>query len=500
MHLDFFRLHTIKDLPGSNLGLPWSEIILSAVSSIPPVGHAVVALSCMHRTLFYSHGSPQLAPQSYASAFEAYHKAIVGLRKYTDETSEACYTTARETTLMVSLLLFCFEVLCGQKELALAHLEGALNLIWSEAEKVQPHNRRVLVLSSKSREWIDVLNHIFLRLASDWLVPGPIQSSSQTWPLYAICSAKIPTSFQTHLEAFIHLDVLCSHLCTHYEDLYKRTERQLKLQATSLDHNNTHECVKRCWVAAVSLIPDEQDGSTIAKEVNQTVAAFRRWLAAFSSSIASNPRARPMIMLEIQFLHAWISLHTLQDHDQSICDVMEEDLEKAMSLAEQYVFPGRTTPHGTDENLGSESPLPELGNRLALCVGLVIEKSRDSHIRWRGIQVLSALGFHGTFDTPYLVAYYTKVVEQEEMRARAVNLNAGDTLLSRDVPTRARFRKTGICSCRSHGGSGTFRKLHHGRMIYIEIGDSGTLSAGVSKFQIEREQKDVGQRKASKSR
>jgi hypothetical protein len=122
MHLDFFRLHTIRQLPGSDIGLPWLEIIFSTGSQEPVVVQAIAALGCMHRTQTDQSSTVLPGTQRYAGAFALYHKAVVALQKYIDRTPELGLVVTTETTLLVVLLLFCFEVLCGNDRYAWRHL------------------------------------------------------------------------------------------------------------------------------------------------------------------------------------------------------------------------------------------------------------------------------------------------------------------------------------------------------------------------------------------
>ena len=134
MHLDFFRHYTIKELPGSELEFPWSEVLLSAGIG-EPVFLSMAALGSMHRV--QSGLSPDMPSGtiSCSEPYELYQKAVVALRKYIDRTPEVGLAAASETALITIVLLFCFEVLCGNEQNGGKHLTAAFAIL----SKLQGH-------------------------------------------------------------------------------------------------------------------------------------------------------------------------------------------------------------------------------------------------------------------------------------------------------------------------------------------------------------------------
>lgn len=490
MHLDFFRLYTMHDLPGSDLGLPWSNIILTHGASEPAVGHAVAALGCLHRTLNESESGSGVGTNLFTGPFERYQRAIVALRKCIEAAPQAGLADARDVTLVVTLLLFCFEILCGQDELAMKHLEGALSLVrtsGNDIDQASPQSYSTLVLSTRVNGASDVLNQVFLRLASDWLVSGPNYYGGETWPLQAICGESLPAHFQSVREASVHLDALCSQTNKLEEESFIASERRFGLHAPKQGSLNSHVCIDDCWIIAMARIPIEEGDPAFSHKVSKGLSALEQWRASFSYLVQSEPESKPIMLLEVQFLQAWMALRTIQDHDQTICDTFEAEFERAVSVAERYVLEQSTSSCKTARTHGLRC-LPNVGNNLASCMCFVVEKCRSSSIRRRAIRILSSLDFRGVFDTPYLVAHYTHIIEQEEFRARLLNDAASLPLGCEDIPTEARFLETSMCWCQCSEEEGeVFYMKDFGRLVYVACNPhTGMLETGSSWFLVDR--------------
>lgn len=487
MNLEFFYTFTAKDLPGSDLGLPWSSIILSSAATEPTINRAVSALGSLHRALKNSPSEPETG-SVFAATFEQYHKAIVALRRYIDRTPEVGVTVARETTLVATLLLFCFEVLCGNDELALKHLEAGFGILAITHEQQAAHGSQglaTLTLSSDQATIANALTQVFLRLASDWLVSGYFHYEGTIWPLHAVCKDRMPDHFQSRKDASVHLDALCSEIAQYDDYVMQKAMRRYDSQQMA-NGNIVHECAKVCWAFALSGPVYWDIVSPIIEKIHKTMSDLERWRTAFSFLIAADSQSKPNMLLEVQCLQAWFALLMLQDHDLNDCDDLLASFERVVHIAEQYVqLQANEAPK--EGRINRSLPhLSQLGNNLASCVSFVIEKCRDSSIRRRGIQVLSSIEMQGIFDMPYLIAYYQHLVSQEETRARALNPAVTGALRCEDVPKQARLRETMFCGCETGGEGDGFYKMDHGLMLYVIENDAGVLEAGESWFLVNR--------------
>jgi hypothetical protein len=489
MHLDFFRLHTIKELPGSDLELPWRNVLFPVGSCEPVILDAIAALGCMHRT--QSNALPGSASEVGADMepYELYQKAVVSLRKYIDRAPEVGLAIASETTLIAIMLLFCFEVLCGNDHYATKHLIAAFSIL---AKTQSQHGNSsqasgTLVLRTSNTTRTDVVVQLFLRLASDWVVSGPSYYGGCDSPLQAICRDPMPTHFQSVRDASIHLDALCSEVSTHEELAYDKVERSRDLQRRD-QRTVSHECVDECLIMVMSRSLDLGDGDTAHLAINATLTALKRWRAAFAPLVASHPRLKSVLLLEIQYLQAWLALCTINDLDQTFCDSLEDDFRRAVEVAE--IFLRQTPAHASDaDNVDHRlQGLSHLGNNLSSTICLVVEKCRDSQIRWRAIGLLGAFDLRGIFDTPYLVAFYQHLVAEEEMRAREYRATTLTELKSSDIPPQVRFLEAIMCSCDSQHEGEEFYKLSRGRMVYVvKTGQPGILETGQSSFLVYRD-------------
>lgn len=119
---------------------------------------------------------------------------------------------------------------------------------------------------------------------------------------------------------------------------------------------------------------------------------------------------------------------------------------------------------------------------------MVVEMCRDSRSRRRGVELLRTLDLRGTFDTPYLVAYYQHLIEAEETRAWALNSAAPIQLQCEDVPQNARFVEAFMCSCVASQSDGDFYRENSGVMVFVgRSGRDGELRVGGSCFQVCRD-------------
>jgi hypothetical protein len=487
MHLDFFRLYTLQQLPGSDIGLPWPEIIFSMGSQEPSVVQAIAALGCIHQTQTDQSSAITSNDQRHADAFALYHKAVVALQKYIDRTPELGLAVATETTLLVVLLLFCFEVLCGNDRYAWKHLLGAFSMLSKQRIQHSPQGRATLVLQSRSATTSGILTQLILRLSSDWLVSGESCYGGDASPLQAVCRDRIPAQFQSEVEASVHLDALCSEASRHFEVLYEQALRRLDLQIEE-EGLKFHQCAKECLVMARSQAPEPDSRSTFNTALNETIIALSKWRSAFDPLITSHHRSRPVLLLKLQFLQTWFSLITIDDPVDVLCDGLRPEFELAISIAEEFMLAQASTTRDTKDADRIVPSLRDLGNNLASCICLVVEKCRDSGIRRRGIELLRTFDLRGTFDTPFLIAYYQHLVDSEEKRARTLNLGSSCQLRCEDIPQSARFVETLMCCCGADASNNEFYRESSGLMVFVaRNGRDGSLETGESRFQVCRD-------------
>ncbi|KAM0701155.1 hypothetical protein Q7P35_011516 [Cladosporium inversicolor] len=494
MNIEFFRLYTVDHLPGSELEFPWRNILVPDGPCEPVISYAIAALGSMHRALGKSLPGSSPDDNHGTEPYELYNKAVVALRKYIDRTPEVGLAVTSENTLIAIMLLFCFEVLSGNDHYASKHLMAAFTIL-SKNSGQHTNNTYApgtLVLGSSNAPRTDALVHLFLRLASDWIVSGPFYYGGCESPMQAVCLDHMPSHFQSVKDASIHLDTLCSDAAKHDHDLFDRADHMLGFQRGAENSTPLHQCEQFCLTMATSRILERDDQSAFQLDVFTTIAALAQWRAAFDTLLSSQPWSNSVLLLEAQYLQSWILLRIAGDFDQTICDGLEEDFRRAIDIGEVYMLQEPNSISSSASVYGSLWSLSNLGNNLASTICLVIEKCRDSKIRRRGIELLKAFDLRGIFDTPYLVAYYQHMVEEEEMRARELQPTALLDLKCSNVPQQARFVDAMMCFCDSEQEGDEFYRKSYGSMMYVvRSGHSGVLESRQSDFSVARDAPSV---------
>jgi hypothetical protein len=111
-------------------------------------------------------------------------------------------------------------------------------------------------------------------------------------------------------------------------------------------------------------------------------------------------------------------------------------------------------------------PAFSLGTGLVTCLVIIVERSRDSLIRRRCINILQRINLRGIFDTDYLVAYSQAIVEHEEGLARLVSHDLGPEFRASDIPKAARLQEV-VMSPSYHASNFEFYKRERVGMVYV---------------------------------
>ena len=174
---DFFRLETIKHLPGGSSDLLWERLALCMSANEPAVAHAVVALASLHRSLACS-GSSDLDSTQYQLALQYCNKAMSNMRGMIAVPSTTNPPDCDiEILLILTLLLFSFEVLHGHWDRAALHLRSGLRVVYDnircQSHQLQPQDlredpaRHLVLLRVTPCSNIDIMLRAFVRLDGD---------------------------------------------------------------------------------------------------------------------------------------------------------------------------------------------------------------------------------------------------------------------------------------------------------------------------------------------
>jgi hypothetical protein len=174
---DFFRLETIKQLPGGSSDLLWERLALYMSVKESAVAHAVVALASLHRSLARG-GSGVPESTQYELALQYCNKAMSSMRGIIAVPSSTTRTDCDvEILLILTLLLFSFEVLHGQWNRAALHLRSGLRVVYDNI-RCQPDQlqrqglredpaRHSVLLRVTPCSNIDIMLRAFVRLDGD---------------------------------------------------------------------------------------------------------------------------------------------------------------------------------------------------------------------------------------------------------------------------------------------------------------------------------------------
>lgn len=174
---DFFRLQTIKQLPGGSSDLLWERLALCMSAQEPAVAHAVVALASLHRS-FTQDGSSVLDSAQYQLALQYCNKAMSSTRSIIGVPSIATHPDCDvEILLILTLLLFSFEVLHGHWDRATLHLRTGLRIVYNNIryrpDQLQNQglrddpSRHAVLLRVTPCSNIDIMLRAFVRLDGD---------------------------------------------------------------------------------------------------------------------------------------------------------------------------------------------------------------------------------------------------------------------------------------------------------------------------------------------
>ncbi|KAJ2971795.1 hypothetical protein NQ176_g7522 [Zarea fungicola] len=131
--MSFFQHICLHNLSQYQPGDSWQQTLMFFAQTVPPVRHAAIALSLMHRACLYResrrnlHQPPPTHDEfSETAALLHYNRAIQLV--LSQETRDGSNTEAKAVTLLVCHLFTCFDHLAGNSARAILHLRGGVEL------------------------------------------------------------------------------------------------------------------------------------------------------------------------------------------------------------------------------------------------------------------------------------------------------------------------------------------------------------------------------------
>ncbi|KAF2158500.1 hypothetical protein M409DRAFT_71618 [Zasmidium cellare ATCC 36951] len=481
--LDYFLQCALQDLPGSSWTLSWDRLILPYWRSEPEILYAVMAIGSLQQAADVNDGTnASFHPDQLTTALSQYGRAATMVRTAIEKHGQSEAGFDVESILTACLMLFCFEVLHGQDEHAAMHLRSGLKILYEhtgppKGKTLQVSHHRPIEVQISARSRLELLTHTFVRLDSDMS-----QLSDRDSFLSPVSGAPVPASFDSLDEAMVHVDVLQSRVCDvgcQLDELAKA-----ELSTTYPDFDNVDEDLKDVLVLAASRRVSTQGCPGLSFRMEETKAAMGNLMAALATLPIKPGQPDPHRMLvEIHFFLVWFDAAVWRDADEMEMDRFDQQFEYILSLCEQY-FASNCHRQQQQAHTRSARPGFVIGTSVGQTVCLVVEKSRNSLLRRRGLKLLSGMDMRGAYDGDFLASFYQHVVETEELLAREIlGLPEGHVFRFSEIPAAARFIEVdvaGIEVC-----DDLYYKKEVGRMIYARLVD-GELMGGDYLFPVMR--------------
>ncbi|KAK4507735.1 hypothetical protein PRZ48_001470 [Zasmidium cellare] len=399
-----------------------------------------------------------------------------------------------ETILTASLLLFCFEILHDQDDFANMHLANGLKILHEHLGRTRPtkawtdqQHERPVELNVSARSRLELLIQTFVRLDADMT---PL--IHDTTFLSPVCTQPIPSSFASIDEALVFVDVVQSQVFNIGRELDILAEKFLQL--TYPDFCSLDETVQEMLVLATSrTVAAPIDLVIRMEEATQVLKTLMAALATLPSTTPSDTRR---MLLELHLFIVWLDASIWRDADEMEVDRFDQQFDHMMGIAEQYYAANKAEAMKSTQDANMKTATPKtraafaIGSSIVNTVCTIIEKSRNSTVRRRGIKLIADMDMRGVFDGAFLASYYQGVMDVEENEARRLlGLPRNYMFHLNEIPAEARLMEVEVTGVDDDGtDDGCNIMFYHrqmGRMVYAFLAD-GQLRHGECLFRVHR--------------
>lgn len=491
---DFFRLQTVKQLPGSSWTLSWERLALQMGHHEPAVTHAAIALGSIHRALTFDafRGPAGIDKEQHGFALCQYNKAMSYIRGYIENLGTGCSDNDVEVVLLVSLLFFCFEVLHSEDARATIHLRTGLRILYERIRDKSPpatpwgdgELKRTVMMKPMPQSNMDVILQTFVRLDGDLTIVGEDEPY-----LFPVCQERLPSAFYSLDEAMVHLDAIASKTHDFCRDIVCLTDQEIISKRD--DYDSLDDDMRNCLACAASRTIDLQTDPDLLHRMEQIKHELTGWMTALSSYTVRAEKETQHILTQVHFFYVYFIVSTWRDPSEVFVDRFDDQFHHILTLIEQYVdlhFDGMASPN-LQEQPGQYSSATTrqaftLGTDLVPCISMIAFKARTSSLRRRCIGLLRSINLQGVFDSYFLASFIQLICDLEENRAGDLTGKPeGEDFHCHEIPEAARFVEIEL-SPMQHASE--FYKADMGRLVYCTSNEHGDLSVHEDWFNVIR--------------
>ena len=433
-YLHYFHTHAASDLAGYFDSNFWNHLILQVSHSEPAVQHGLIALSSIHETLqagaLRGVGLDRVAP-SQRFTLQQYNKALSHLGKNLSQKGKQSI----EVTLISCILFICLELLRGNYESAVAHLQSGLNIMndWREKNSQSTFSDASMSIPI-TRPIEDDLVQLFARLD----LHASFLGTTMPRP-YLSSRFETPNTFPSTLRSFSAISEARQCLDCQMNLIFQF------LRATA--NYDPH-------------FP--QDSSTRAAEQHDRLVQLEQWLAAFNTFIGDSSSQmdckdlQGAITLKIHHKTVYLMLSTVLSIEETLFDLFTPDFQTIVHLAGSLITPPPDATH------------IKYRPRFTLDMGIIgplyytAIKCRDPKLRREATSLIASSPHReGVWDNVVVSKLAERAIVIEEKGLPAV-------ISAEDVPDSVRIRDIGLSVCPGERRGLVFYSKHRRYNAYEE--------------------------------
>lgn len=199
-----FRDEVSHELSGPFQENIWNYVVLQAANTEPAVRKLTISIAALRKAKTSVVGSDELVSIHHQYALKEYAKAISGVREIASTRQDG---DAVRMTLIAAALIFCFENLYGEYDLAITHIQSALKMMHSRI-KTTSHRYSLIRNTSSIMGLEGELLSAFVRMditLMSRMEKSPISRTSLLDVTYDD-ELNMPTSFHNMTEARNYLE------------------------------------------------------------------------------------------------------------------------------------------------------------------------------------------------------------------------------------------------------------------------------------------------------